>query len=122
MPENGQMAEMTIDVIETTDENGQVHIFEKVEEYEVDGKRYALLIYQGDDEEEEPEEDPGYDEEIVVMRIVKDEETEVFEAIDDEAEFQKVVKAIEESGFSTQPDFDFDIVTEAEPNPDPDSN
>ncbi len=111
MSENGHMTQMTIDVIETTDENGQVHIFEKVEEYEWNDQRYALLIYQGDDEEES-DEDTDYDEEIVVMRIVKDDDVEVFEAIDDEDEFQGVVKMIEASGFSNQPDFDFELMTE----------
>ncbi len=124
MSDNGHVAEldsqvspeMNIDIIETTDENGQIHIFEKIEEYEMDNQRYALLIYQGDDEEDEPEEDLGYDEEIVVMRIMKDvdQATEIFEAIEDEAEFQKVVKMIEESGFSDQPEFDYDLITEPE--------
>lgn len=102
------------DVIETTDEEGNVHIFEKVDEYEFDGKTYALLVYQGgdaDDDEEaegghqhgpgcshgsaEEGDDEGYDEEIVVMRIGYEGGEQIFEAIDDEDEFQRVVAYIE---------------------------
>jgi uncharacterized protein YrzB (UPF0473 family) len=83
-----------VNIIETTDEDGKVHIFERVEEIEVDGKPYALLVYQGNEDDEAPPE--GHDEEIVVMRVSKDPDgTDVFEQIDDEAEFEKVLSYIE---------------------------
>ena len=99
--------------VETTDEDGTVHYFEKVEEFEVEGKDYALLIYQGteeDQEEEDQEEEDGddakadgeddedeagFDEEYVVMRITHEDDGDVYEQIDDEAEFQKVVAVLE---------------------------
>jgi uncharacterized protein YrzB (UPF0473 family) len=82
-----------VDIIETTDEDGKVHIFERVEEIEVDGNAYALLVYQGSEDEKPPE---GYDEEIVVMKISKDPDgTDVFEQIEDEAEFERVLNYIE---------------------------
>jgi len=96
------------DFIETTDEEGQVHIFEKIDEYEVDGKRYALLIYQAEEDVENPPAngnsgdhvhsddcDHGHSEEVVIMRIIEEDGSQVFEAIDDEDEFQRVVKEIE---------------------------
>jgi hypothetical protein len=97
MYENGRLGS---DIVETTDEDGQVHIFEKIDEYELDGKRYALLIYQGGEEDEEKEEsaEEGYEEEVVVMRVVHEPDGDVFEAIEDEAEFERVVKYIEEAG------------------------
>jgi uncharacterized protein YrzB (UPF0473 family) len=82
-----------IDIIETTDEEGNVHIFERVEEVEIEGQLYALLLYQGA-ENEPPRE--GYDEEVVVMKVGKDPDgTDVFEQIEDEAEFEKVIAHIE---------------------------
>ncbi len=86
------------DIIETTDEEGVVHIFEKVSELEVEGKEYALLIYKGNEHEaggEEGEAEDGYDEDVVVMRIAYEDGQEVFEAIEDEEEFNRVVAHIE---------------------------
>ena len=93
--ENGIYAEA--DIIETTDEDGKVHIFEKVRELEIDGQEYALLIYKGNEYEEaaEGKDEEGYDEEVVVMRISYENDEEVFEAIEDEAEFERVVAFIE---------------------------
>lgn len=122
------------DIIETTDEDGNVHIFEKVEEYELDGKRYALLIYQSGDEDEADEGDapahthgPGcahghahdhdhdqdddddYEEEVIVMRVATEDGADVFETIDDEDEFDRVVKHIEEVGFGDDSDMVLDL-------------
>lgn len=96
--ENGHYSET--DIIETVDEDGQVHVFEKVSELEVDGQEYALLIYKGNQSEENAEEKPeseeeGYDEEVVVMRISYEDDQEVYEAIEDEEEFEKVVAFID---------------------------
>jgi hypothetical protein len=84
------------DIIETTDEEGQIHIFEKVSELEVDGQEYALLIYKGNSEgENEAAKEEGYEEEVVVMKISYEDGQEVFEAIEDEAEFERVVAYID---------------------------
>jgi hypothetical protein len=98
--ENGTYSET--DIIETTDEDGQVHVFEKISELEVDGQEYALLIYKGNDSEEDAEkeekaesEEEGYEEEVVVMRITYEDGQEVYEAIEDEEEFEKVVAFID---------------------------
>ncbi len=136
-------------LIETTDEDGNTHVFEKLEEYDIEGQRYALMIYVGEQEEgstleqaarqlaqqltedmgsngngngnghHTPEDakaavephvhgpncnhghdadgdDEGYDEELVIMRLVTDEDgDDIFEAIEDDAEFETVVSAIE---------------------------
>ncbi len=87
------------DIIETTDEEGQVHIFEKVSELEVDGQEYALLIYKGSGEKEEAEEgaedEESEEEEVVVMKISYEDGQEVYEAIEDEEEFERVVAFID---------------------------
>jgi uncharacterized protein YrzB (UPF0473 family) len=103
---------MTIDgveIIETTDENGKVHIFERVEEVEVEGNTYALLVYRGGEDEPLPE---GADEEVVVMRVSKDPDgTDVFEQIEDEAEFDKVLAYID-----TLESTEFEIVDDSTDN------
>ncbi|MCE3234893.1 MAG: hypothetical protein K0Q50_1073 [Vampirovibrio sp.] len=85
------------DIIETTDEEGQVHIFEKVSELEVEGQEYALLIYKGSGEQEESEasKESDEEEEVVVMKISYEDGQEVYEAIEDEEEFERVVAFIE---------------------------
>ena len=84
------------DIIETTDEEGQVHIFEKISELEIEGQEYALLIYRGNNpDEEEKAGEEGYEEEVVVMKISYEDGQEVYEAIEDEEEFNKVVAYID---------------------------
>ena len=91
------------DLIQTTDEEGNLHLFEKIEDLEFEGQRYALLIYQGSGEEPETpaEEEEGYEEEVVVMRVGTEDDAEVYEAIEDEAEFERVVQYIESLGYDT---------------------
>ena len=93
MTENGRYEET--DIIQTTDEEGQIHVFEKVDELEIDGQEYALLIYKGTDYEEGKPAEEGHDEEVVVMKISYEDGQEVFEAIEDEEEFERVVSFIE---------------------------
>jgi Protein of unknown function (DUF1292) len=101
--EDGEILETT-DIVETTDEDGVVHVFEKVSEIEVDGQEYALLIYRGQGEEGAnnasakagPEADDEDEDEVVVMKISYEDGAEVYEAIEDEDEFERVVAAIEE--------------------------
>lgn len=87
------------EIIETTDEDGSVHLFEKVDEFEVDAQRYALMIYLGEQDEDGKvpalPEDEGYEEEVLAMRIVVEDGMDVYESIDEEDEFNKVVKFLE---------------------------
>lgn len=100
MHDNGRLGP---DIIQTTDEEGNLHLFEKVEDIEFEGQRYALLIYQGTGEDaEEEEEEEGYEEEVVVMRVGMEDDAEVYEAIEDEDEFERVVQYIEELGFTEE--------------------
>jgi hypothetical protein len=110
-----------VELIETTDEAGMVHYFEKVEEVDFEDKRYAVLIYRGneqeglrgigednDDDDSEPtehvhgegpshnhEDDGGYEEEVVLMRILKEDGADVYEAIEEDDEFNRVLTFIE---------------------------
>jgi hypothetical protein len=103
--EDGDLIAST-DIIETTDEEGVVHVFEKVSEVEVDGQEYALLIYRGQGEgaadvanaaaKTASESEDDDEDEVVVMRISYEDGLEVYEAIEDEEEFERVVNAIED--------------------------
>ncbi|MDX2084569.1 MAG: DUF1292 domain-containing protein [Candidatus Melainabacteria bacterium] len=106
---SNQNGRSTGEIVQTTDEDGQVHYFEKVEELEVDGQQYALLIYQGTEEEFEKmeangkapggdgdeDDEEGYEEEIILMRISKEDDADVYEPIDDQGEFEKVLRHLE---------------------------
>jgi len=80
-------------IIETVDENGDVVKFELLDVIELDGQEYGLLfpLYEdgedagGDDEEAE----------AIVMRLTKEDDSYVFERIDDDAEFNKVAQYID---------------------------
>jgi hypothetical protein len=101
--EDGDDVIETTDIIETTDEEGVVHVFEKVSEIEVDAQDYALLIYRGQGEgaaenaaSKVASEGDDDEDEVVVMRISYEDGLEVYEAIEDEEEFERVVAAIED--------------------------
>jgi uncharacterized protein YrzB (UPF0473 family) len=72
------------DIVTLVDEEGKSHDFQVVDVIEVEGKEYALLLPA---DSEDPEQ-----EEVLVLRIEEDR----FEMIEDEVEFQKVVKVLEE--------------------------
>ena len=76
------------DIIEMTDEDGNVIKCELYDIVEVEGKQYAVLAEEGADEEET---------ELVLMRMVEngDSDEVFFETIDDDDEFEKVQEYIE---------------------------
>jgi len=77
-------------IIETVDEEGTVVKFELIDIVELDEIEYGLLLPICDSEDDEEEED-----EVVIMRLKKEGEDFIFEAIEDDDEFDKVVEAIQ---------------------------
>lgn len=77
-------------IIETIDEEGNVVKFELIDIVEVDEIEYGLLL-PVDNKNEEPDEES----EVVLMRLKKEGEEFVFEAIEDDQEFEKVVEFIQ---------------------------
>ena len=71
-------------LIETVDEEGNVINFELFDIVEVDEQEYALLL--------PTESEEGEDDEIVLMKLTKDGEDYLFETIDNDEEFEKVLK------------------------------
>ena len=75
-------------LIETIDEEGNVINFELIDIIEMDGQEYGLLLPKDDEESEE-------EKEVVLMRLTKEGEEYVFEMIEDDEEFNKVVDYID---------------------------
>ncbi len=73
-------------LIETVDEEGNVVNFELFDIVEFENKEYALLL---------PAESDNDDDEVVLMRLTKDGEDYLFEAIESDEEFDKVAEYIE---------------------------
>ena len=82
------MADEERQLIETVDAEGNVIKFELYDIVEVDEQEYALLLPAEADENED-------EEELVLMRLLKDGEDYIFESIDDDAEFDKVAEYVE---------------------------
>lgn len=76
-------------IIETVDEEGNVVKFELIDIVEVEEIEYGLLLPLSTETEEDDEE------EVVLMRLKKEGEDFVFEAIENDEEFEKVVEYIQ---------------------------
>lgn len=87
--------DMEEQLIETVDEDGNVINFELIDIVQVEDdesikdNEYALLLPVDENGEESDEE-----KEVVLMKLLKDGEEYIFEAIEDDAEFDKVVEYI----------------------------
>jgi len=73
-------------IIETIDENGEVVNFELFDIVEFEEKEYALLL---------PSDSEDDSDEVVLMRLIKEGEDYLFEAIENDEEFDKVSDYIE---------------------------
>lgn len=80
------MAKEEKQIIETIDENGEIVNFELFDIVEVEDKEYALLL---------PADSKEDNDEVILMRLTKDGEDYLFEAIEDDAEFDRVSEYIE---------------------------
>lgn len=76
-------------IVETVNEDGNVINFKLFDIIEFENKEYALLLPVESEEDED---------ELVIMRLVKDEEEYSFETIDDDDEFDRVSEYLEELG------------------------
>lgn len=86
--------DMEEQLIETIDEDGNVINFELIDIVQVEddesikNNEYALLLPIDENDESDEEK------EVVLMKLIKDGEEYIFEAIEDDAEFDKVVEYI----------------------------
>lgn len=78
-------------IIQTEDEEGNLHNFELIDIIEVDNQEYGILLYV----EEEGAQDEDEEQELAIMRLMKEGDGYIFETIEDEAEFEKVSAFVE---------------------------
>ena len=76
-------------LIETVYEEGNIINFELIDIIDMDGQEYGLLLPK------EENDDPEEEKEVVLMRLTKEGEEYVFEMIEDDEEFNKVVDYID---------------------------
>ena len=82
--------EMDEQLIETIDEDGNIINFELIDIVETDdGKEYGLLLPR------DKNDDSAENKEVVLMRLTKEGEEYIFEMIEDDDEFNKVVDYID---------------------------
>lgn len=82
--------EMEEQLIETIDEDGNIINFELIDIIETeDGKEYGLLLPKDEND------DSTEDKEVVLMRLTKEGEEYIFEMIEDDDEFNRVVEYID---------------------------
>ena len=72
-------------IVSMTDEEGNEQSFEMIDTREYEGSLYAAMIPVYD-----PEEMLQSDAQLVIMRALEDEEQDLFETIEDDAEFTAV--------------------------------
>ncbi len=81
------MTEEEKKIIETVDENGNIIKFELFDIVEYENIEYALLTSAEENSED--------DDEIVVMRLIQDNDGYSFETIGDDNEFEKISEYLE---------------------------
>ena len=89
------------DILTLVDEDGQEHEFEVVDTLEMGEERYMALVASYDDPQETLEDDG----ELVILKVLEDEDGEDYlEAIQEEEEFDQVAAIFMER---LEDDFDF---------------
>ena len=81
-------------IIKTQDENGKIYNFEFIDILDFEGQEYGLLMYI-DEENDSVSKDEQNEEEVVIMKLIKNNDNYIFETIDDDKEFEKVVAYLE---------------------------
>lgn len=80
-------------ILVLVDEDGIEHLFELLAELEIENDKYRVLVPL-DEEDEEYDEEDG---EVVILKVIVDEEgNELLSDIDDETEWEMVVEAWQE--------------------------
>jgi len=97
--EEKNMEDIEPKIIRTQDENGEVFNFELIDVVEFKGQEYGLLVHVNEEGEEIKEAAEGDEEddeeEVVIMRLNKEDDSYVFETIEDDEEFNELIEFIE---------------------------
>ena len=82
-------------IVETVDTDGNVIKFNLFDIIEFENREYALLLPVDEDDNASLEDD---DSELVIMRLISEDDEYSFETIDDDDEFDRVSAYLEELG------------------------
>lgn len=82
-------------IVETVDTDGNVIKFNLFDIIEFENREYALLLPVDEDDNTSLEDD---DSELVIMRLISEDDEYSFETIDDDDEFDRVSAYLEELG------------------------
>jgi uncharacterized protein YrzB (UPF0473 family) len=96
--DGAEMEETEALFVTLTDEDGEEETFQLVQTVEVDGRQYGVLVSAEADMDEtgaDGEADEDEEGDILILRVTQENGEEYFEEIEDDAEFQKVVKHLE---------------------------
>jgi len=84
--------EIQSNIIKTEDENGEMQYFELVDVFKCNNKDYAALLRVNEDGSDIESDE---EEELVLMRLIEEEDNYTFEEIEDDKEFEEVCDAFE---------------------------
>ncbi len=79
-------AEFVADLVTLTDEEGVDHEFELVDTLDKNGNTYVALLASPENPEEALEDDGN----LIIMRIVTEDDEEILELIEDDDEFDEI--------------------------------
>lgn len=83
-------------VITLEGDDGHSYSCQILQIFEFEGKEYALLLNLGEAGSDEEEADAENEGSIVVMRLTERDEQSIFQTIESEEEFEKVINYVEE--------------------------
>ena len=78
--------EFSADIVTLTDEEGEEHTFELVDTLEKDGISYVALVSYADDPDELLQDDGN----LVIMKVVEEDDEEILEILEDDDEFEVI--------------------------------
>jgi len=86
LDDNSMDLEYGAEIITMVDDDGVEHEFELVDSEEIEGTQYVALIPVFDNGQEQLEDSA----ELIILRMVMEEDEEFLEAIEDEDEFDRI--------------------------------
>lgn len=87
------------DFVTLTGEDGETFEFEILKELDIDGVHYAALLPADSEENDDCDE-------VYIVRIVIENDEEIYEVIEDDNEYEKVAKVFEEEFENDIDDYD----------------
>lgn len=82
-------------------EDGHSYSCQILDIFEFDNQEYALLLKMGDAKGDSPEEEEGS---LVIMRLIQREDQSIFQTIESDDEFERVVAHVEELARQSEQD------------------